>query len=171
MDAFEVLQIKGLYDKFHVYNETEGVRLSLTAMASGVKSAPTVFKQNNQVASVVELQISMKDGNVTRLDWIHSCKLGCSFSTCAGAYAVDEDGYGIVAEQNCYVVGCKFPGDPICDTQVFITWTGTDKGGEYCESVNYSIHGFRRYGSGGYMKSARLLPGETYQQLDPIPTA
>ena len=67
-------------------------------MASGVKSAPTVFKQNNQVASVVELQISMKDGNVTRLDWIHGCNLGCGGGVCAGAYVVDEAGYGIVAE-------------------------------------------------------------------------
>ena len=31
----------------------------MTAMASGVMSKPTVFKQNNAVASVLELQITM----------------------------------------------------------------------------------------------------------------
>lgn len=59
VDAFEVMQIKGLYDQFaDRYNASEpdvGVRMSMTAMVSGVKSAPTVFKQNNEVASVVEL--------------------------------------------------------------------------------------------------------------------
>ena len=59
VDAFEVMQIKGLYDKFAPeYNPDipeNGVRKSMTAMVSGIKSAPTVFKQNNEVASVVEL--------------------------------------------------------------------------------------------------------------------
>ena len=66
--------------------------------------------------------------------------------------------------------GCEFPGEPTCDTQVFVTWTGTDKGDEHCESVNYSIHGFKKYGSKNYMKNARKLPEQTYKELDPIPT-
>ena len=59
VDSFEVLQIKGLFDKFHEYDKRTGVRLSMTAMASGVMSKPTVFKQNTAVASVLELQITM----------------------------------------------------------------------------------------------------------------
>ena len=59
VDAFEVMQIKGLYDQFadrYDPNQPDfGVRMSMTAMVNGVKSAPTVFKQNNEVASVVEL--------------------------------------------------------------------------------------------------------------------
>ena len=161
VDAFEVMQIKGLYDFFRgTYdpNEEGGVRLSMTAMVSGVRSAPTVFKQNNEVASVVELQITMKDGNITSVDWIHSCGLGCGPYTCAPAYVVDPDGYGVASESNCYVSGCSYPGEPTCDTQVFVTWRGTDVKGEHCESVNYSIHGFGRFGSGKYMDSARKLP-------------
>ena len=100
----------------------------------------------------------MKEGNITRLDWIHSCGLGCTPYGCANAYVVDEAGYGIVSEQNCYNTVCEYPGAPTCDTQVFVTWSGTDKKNEYCESVNYSIHGFRQYGAGGYMAGARQLP-------------
>ena len=162
VDAFEVMQIKGLYDQFASrYNKDtpdEGVRMSMTAMVSGVKSAPTVFKQNNEVASVVELQITMKDGNITSVDWIHGCGIGCGGWTCANAYVVDVDGYGLAAESNCYVSGCSVPGEPTCDTQVFVTWRGTDVAGEHCESVNYSIHGFGRFGAGKYMDSARKLP-------------
>ena len=142
-------------------------------MASGVRSAPTVFKQNNAVAGVVELQITMNEGNITRVDWLHGCGLGCNpFSACADAYVVDQNGYGLVAEQNCFEIECELatPARSTCDTQVFVTWTGTDKNGEYCESVNYSIHGFGRYGSGGYMASARGIAEQTYAQVEPIPT-
>ena len=54
---------------------------------------------------------------------------------------MNEKGYGMVNEKNCYTKRdqCKYPAEPECDTQVFVTWTGTDKGHEYCESVNYSI--------------------------------
>lgn len=129
----------------------------MTAMASGIRSAPTVFKQNNEVASVVELQITMDKGNITAVDWIHGCGLGCGRYDCLRAYVVDQDRFGIVAEENCFVSDCEVPGAPQCDTQVFVTWTGTDSGNEACESVNYSIHGFRAYGAGNYMRNARDL--------------
>ena len=58
-------------------------------MVSGVRSAPTMFKQNNEVVAVVELQITMDRGNVTRLDWIHSCSIGCGDYDCHSAYIVD----------------------------------------------------------------------------------
>ena len=140
VDSFEVLQIKGLYDKFHAYNKTTGIRLSTTAMASGVISKPTVFKQNDIVASVLELQITMVEGNITRIDWIHGCNQ-CGPYQCANGLVVNEKGYGMVNEKNCYTKRdqCKYPAAPECDTQVFVTWTGTDKGNEYAESVNYSI--------------------------------
>ena len=85
------------------------------------------------------------------------------------AYVVDNDGYGIVSEKNCFVIGCEVPGEPTCDTQLFVSWTGTDSEGEFCESVNYSIHGFGRFGSNKYLKSARNLADITYPQLDAIP--
>ena len=48
VDSFEALQIKGLYDKFAPsFNGTEAVRMSMTAMVSGVRSPPSVFKQDN----------------------------------------------------------------------------------------------------------------------------
>ena len=172
VDAFEVLQLKGLYDHFagdYDEDDSKGVRRSLTAMASGIRSAPAMFKQNNEVVSVVELQITMDRGNVTRLDWIHGCGIGCGKYDCHRAYVVDEEGYGIVSEKNCYVSGCEVPGEPTCDTQVFVTWKGTDKKGEYCESVNYAIHGFGRYGASKYMAEARNLPKETYKSLPPLP--
>lgn len=102
----------------------------------------------------------MNNGNITNVDWIHSCKIGCDTrhvppTKCGKAFTVDAEGYGVAAEENCYVSGCSVPGAPTCDTQVFVTWRGTDVGGEHCESVNYSIHGFGRFGSKNYMKSAR----------------
>ena len=128
----------------------------MTAMASGVMSKPTVFKQNSAVASVLELQITMDQGNITRIDWIHGCN-SCGKYSCANALVVNEKGYGMVNEKNCYTKGdqCKFPAKPECDTQVFVTWTGTDKDNEYCESVNYSIQGLKKYGGSKYMESAR----------------
>ena len=61
VDAFEVMQIKGLYDQFARKPKDDPEYgdyvpfMSMTAMVSGMKSAPTVFKQNNKIAAVVEL--------------------------------------------------------------------------------------------------------------------
>ena len=108
----------------------------------------------------------MVEGNITRIDWIHGCNQ-CGPYQCANGLVVNEKGYGMVNEKNCYTKKdqCKFPAKPECDTQVFVTWTGTDKGNEYCESVNYSIQGLRKYGGSKYMDSARKIAKQTYKQL------
>ena len=108
----------------------------------------------------------MVEGNITRIDWIHGCNQ-CGPYQCANGLVVNEKGYGMVNEKNCYTKKdqCKFPAAPECDTQVFVTWTGTDKGNEYCESVNYSIQGLRKYGGSKYMDSARKIAKQTYKQL------
>ena len=142
----------------------------MTAMVSGVISQPSVFRQGDIVASVLELQVTMEKGNITRVDWIHGCKQ-CGPYQCVKALVVNEKGYGMVNEENCYsnTKQCFKPGEPECDTQVFVTWTGTDKDGEYFESVNYSIQGLRKYGGSKYMDSARKIAQQTYKELEKIP--
>ena len=102
VDSFEVLQIKGLFDQFADWRGLGVTRFSMTAMVSGVMSQPSVFRQGDIVASVLEVQITMDKGNITSVDWIHGCKQCGKDYQCVKALVVNEKGYGMVNEENCY---------------------------------------------------------------------
>lgn len=66
-----------------------------------------------------------------------------------------------IAEWNCMLFGCTAD-NTNCDTQVFVTWVGTDSQGRHCTSDDFRLTGFDAYGVQSYVDAAENLSHKTY---------
>lgn len=158
VDKFEVLQIKGLYEKFKEFQEGD---LTVTAMANGVKSRPAVFKKNLEQAPIMNLVVALNKGKIDFLEWRNNCfdNQGCELDDCKDASVfVGEEKF---VEHNCFRQDCD-EATYECDTQFFVTWAGRDNDRDDCTSDNYRISAFSDFGIVAYLEAAWSLPLKTY---------
>jgi len=131
----------------------------MTAVSFGVQSRPVKFKLKSQVAPLLNLVVDMKQGAVTNLTWINNCNdlQGCSIDECKST-SLSYNGTPVV-ENNCFkqAKDCTANAGAECDTQVFVTWTGTDKHNWDMTSDNFRLSGFSDYGVRSYLDAARNL--------------
>ena len=82
VDKFTSLQVKGMYTKF----AAQTTNSTVTAVSNGIQSAPSLFKLDlgGMTAPILNLQVTLKDGVVTALDWYNSCNggQGCEPENC-----------------------------------------------------------------------------------------
>ena len=77
---------------------------------------------------------------------------------------VGEAGEIVHEEHNCFFTGCK-EDNAACDTQVYVTWVGTDSNDHDCTSDNFRISGFTDFGVKSFLESAHGLSNSTYPLL------
>ena len=167
VDNFEVLQIKGLYEKFEQNQEGD---LTVTAMSNGIASRPAVFKKNLEAAPILNLVVGLDKGAVIFLEWRNNCfdqqaiAKGCDVDDCKDS-SVKFNGEKYV-EHNCFRTDCADENVDSyeCDTQVFVTWVGRDNDRDDMTSDNYRISGFYDFGIVSYLEAAWGLWKETYDQ-------
>jgi len=70
VDRFESLQIKGLWDYFA--DQPSG-DLTMIALSNGQESRQVIFQRDGMVAPIVNLVVTLTNGEVTSLDWKNSC--------------------------------------------------------------------------------------------------
>ena len=61
VDKFEVLQIKGLFNKFNLIVDDE---LTITAASGGARSRPAKFKIQADIAPILNLVVVLREGKV-----------------------------------------------------------------------------------------------------------
>ncbi len=67
----------------------------------------------------------------------------------------------VTGESNCVIPDCT-ASDRRCDTQVFVTWKGTDLSGAMLLSDEKRISGFTSFDVSSYYTSATELASTTY---------
>ena len=67
----------------------------------------------------------------------------------------------LTQESNCVLQDCTTQ-DKQCDTQVYVTWKGTDKDGVLFQSDEKRISGFTDFDVKSYYEAALDLPQTTY---------
>lgn len=108
VDRFKALQIEGL---FELFRPRDGEVLTVTAMADNVLSRPAIFKQNTEVAGLLNLVLTLKDGVVDKLEWKNNCfdMQACSIHDCkdTSVRSQTEAGFEVYhEEQNCLFSDC-----------------------------------------------------------------
>ena len=135
--------------------------MTLNALSNGNFSRQVVFKRNGLVAPIVNLVVSMENGLITGLNWVNSCYEDqcCDVNNCLDTSLASE--INPVPERNCMLSSCTASMNQ-CDTQVYVTWVGTDKQKRVCTSDNFRLTGFVDFGVKSYVESALWLSNTTY---------
>ena len=85
-------------------------------MANGVRSRPAIFKQNLEVAPILNLVVVINEGKIDDLVWRNNCydMQVCDTNDCKDTTVVwDETTYD---EVNCMRSDCASVDDSTCDT-------------------------------------------------------
>jgi hypothetical protein len=103
-------------------------------------------------------------GSVSSLSWKNSCNSsqGCELKDCIDASVIHQE--ITYSEMNCFITGCTRDLTE-CDTQVFVTFQGSDVDGRWTTSDNYRISAFDAYSIRSYLNAARNLGTQTYEML------
>ena len=133
----------------------------MQAISNGVASREVIFNLNNQIAPILNLIVTIKNGYVTSLDWSNSCYDGqvCETNQCVNTSLSSP--VNPVTEYNCMLFGCTSAMGQ-CDTQVYVTWVGKDRDNRTCLSDNFRISGFTDFGVKSYYDAAVGLYSTTY---------
>ena len=97
--------------------------------------------------------MTVEKGTVTELQWKNTCYEGCQCETFANG------------GKNCVIPECidKFSGYPNeCDTQVYVTWVGTDNNDRHLQSDNFRLSAFGDFKLQSYYEAALKLSDQTY---------
>ena len=129
----------------------------MRAVSNGLSSRLTNFKLNNDIAEILNLVITIKEGAITSLDWKNQCiSKVCPLNNCATmSFKFKEKDY---EDANCYIKTCKSSKEtPTCDTKVYVSWVGNDNENRYCESDNFRITNLVQHSIRTYFDSAAGL--------------
>ena len=67
--------------------------------------------------------------------------------------------------------GCQNSTDSRCDTQVYVTWKGTDSTERNCESDNYRLTGMADFMIKSYVAEAEQLPTQAVENGNVTPSS
>ena len=128
VDKFESLQIKGLWSHFA---SPLPRNLTMIAVANGLQSREVIFQRDGMVAPIVNLVVTLTNGEISSLDWKNSCYEDqcCDWNNC-------KDTSLPTMPANCDASNTS------CDTQVYLTWTGVDKDTRGCVSDDFRLTAF-----------------------------